>query len=290
MGGGTYCATNAATRSTKMGYDTKSTHEVFTQKNINQAMNPQGIQMRESRDSEEHPNSLAIVIGLDVTGSMGSVPHNLVKQGLTHIMANTIEQGERDPQVLFLGIGDHECDRAPLQVGQFESSDELLDKWLTSVYLEGGGGGNGGESYLLSWYFAAMYTSIDCFEKRGRKGLLFTIGDEPCLPEVPNYSLQTIMGDGQHQTYQAADLIRMASEKYNIYHINIGHNYSGRSASTISQWKQLLHDNCILVEHGNDVPKAIAEIIASHTSLDVAIQQSENKVDTPASTEIPNML
>ena len=85
---------------------------------------------------------------------MGHVPHALVQDGLPHIMETILKKGVEDPQVLFLAIGDHTCDEAPLQVGQFESSDELLDRWLTDVYLEGHGGGNDGESYMLAWYFA----------------------------------------------------------------------------------------------------------------------------------------
>ncbi|MGR9053887.1 MAG: hypothetical protein ACU84J_14670, partial [Gammaproteobacteria bacterium] len=174
MGYGSYSLEQRTIRSEKLGYTTKSAREIFRQRSINSSMNPYGVRLRESRDSAEHPNSLSIVLALDVTGSMGSIPHHLVKQGLPHIMGNIMQHGIKDPQLLFLAVGDHECDRSPLQVGQFESNDELLDKWLTDVFLEGGGGGNEGESYLLAWYFAAFHTAIDCFEKRREKGFLFT--------------------------------------------------------------------------------------------------------------------
>ena len=168
MGGGTYSSTTRHERAVTSGYYSKPKEEIFKQREINNAMNPYGISIRESRDSVEHPNSLAIILALDVTGSMGSIPHHLVKDGLPDIMQGIIDKGLKDPQLLFLAIGDHECgDKAPLQVGQFESSDELLDKWLTDVFLEGGGGSNEGESYLLAWYFASLHTSIDCLEKRG---------------------------------------------------------------------------------------------------------------------------
>ena len=36
-----------------------------------------------------------------------------------------------------------QVDAAPLQVGQFESTAELMDQWLTWTYLEGRGGGRG---------------------------------------------------------------------------------------------------------------------------------------------------
>ncbi|STD12570.1 hypothetical protein [Chryseobacterium carnipullorum] len=39
-------------------------------------------------------------------------------------MGGIIQGGVPDPALLFLGIGDHECDAYSLQVGQFESGDE----------------------------------------------------------------------------------------------------------------------------------------------------------------------
>jgi len=263
MGGGSFSFENYTRNATTNSYHTKSTQEIFTQRNINNAMNPYGVKIRESRDSTEHPNSLAVILGLDVTGSMGSVPHHLVKEGLPHMVDKIIKKGITDPQLLFLGIGDHECDKAPLQVGQFESSDELLDKWLTSVYLEGGGGGNDGESYLLAWYFAAYRTSIDCFEKRGQKGFLFTIGDEPVLPVVPERFLKKCMGDGQYEDYTAQSLFEKASEKYHVYHIHVKETSSGSRQHVVDGWRQLLRDNLIIAERRNDIPDLIASKIVS---------------------------
>ena len=261
MGGGTYCSTTRSLRSEYMGYSTKSAQEIFVSRSINSAMNPYGIVTRESRDSKEHPNSLAIVLGLDVTGSMGSVPHFLVKEGLPHMMESIIKKGIPDPQLLFMGIGDHECDQAPLQVGQFESSDELLDKWLTDLWLEGHGGGNDGESYMLPWYFAARHTAIDCFEKRKQKGYLFTIGDEPVLPRVPSNFLKSMMGDGQYEDYSSVKLLEMASEKYDVYHIHIKETGSGSRQRVIDGWKQLLSDNLLIAERKDYVANIIAETI-----------------------------
>lgn len=74
MGGGIYSSLSRSVRSHALGYDVKSAAEIFQQKQINNAMNPHGIVVRESRDSVEHPKSLAIFLALDETGSMGSVP------------------------------------------------------------------------------------------------------------------------------------------------------------------------------------------------------------------------
>ena len=265
MGWGHYSVEDRAERATARGYSTKSAREIFSQRSINNAMNPHGIKVRESRDSDEHPDSLSIILALDVTGSMGSIPHHLVKEGLPTIMGRIIQSGTKDPQLLFLAVGDHECDRSPLQVGQFESSDELLDKWLTDVYLEGGGGGNSGESYLLAWYFAGFHTAIDCFEKRKQKGFLFTIGDEPTLPEIPAAALKKLMGAGQQQTWSAAELLDKARQMYQVFHIHIRETSSGSRQEVMDGWKQLMGDHLLILDHHKDVSKVIPEIIAQYT-------------------------
>src|SRR5690349_15674099 len=44
---------------------------------VHDALDPKDVVQRESRDSEEHPTSLAISVLFDVTGSMGYVPQVL---------------------------------------------------------------------------------------------------------------------------------------------------------------------------------------------------------------------
>ncbi len=277
-----------ATRCSAEGYATKPVSEIFEARSVNNAMDPNGIDVRESCDSEEHPNSLAIVLALDVTGSMGSIPHHLIKEGLPHIMDGIIQKGIKDPQLLFLGIGDHECDTAPLQVGQFESSDELLDKWLTDIFLEGGGGGNDGESYMLAWYLAAKHTAIDCFTKRKQKGFLFTVGDEPVLPNLPARALKSIMGDGQHETVTSLELVDQASEKYHVYHLHIRQGTNGNRQSVMDGWKQLLGDRLIIVDHHTDVSTIISDIVTKHT--DAASEPVGGVASAPAASKSEEML
>lgn len=279
MGFGRYSVAKRKRRSDSLGYHTKSRDEIFTQQSINNAMNPYNVKIRESRDSDEHPNSLSVILGLDVTGSMGSIPHYLVKNGLPNIVEKIIENGVPDPQILFLAVGDHECDESPLQVGQFESSDELLDKWLTDVYLEGGGGGNEGESYLLAWYFAAFHTSIDCFEKRDQKGLLFTIGDEPTLKKLPEERLKDIMGDGQYSDISAEVLLEKASAKYNIFHIHVKETMAGGRQETIDGWKQLLWDNLIIADRHEDIAGLISETVIKSGGIGKIGQPSAKATD-----------
>lgn len=281
MGNGNFSYDRALYRSSTNGYNTKSTSEIFKARDISNAMNPKGIVLRESRDSAEHPNSVAIILALDVTGSMGIVPHFLVKEGFPNIMKAIMEKGMKDPQILFLGIGDHFVDSSPLQVGQFESSDELLDKWLTDVYLEGGGGGNGGESYLLAWYFAGRHTAIDCFEKRKQKGYLFTVGDEPVHKSIAKNAVEHIMGDGEYGNYTAQELLANAQAKYNVYHIHIRETSTGRRPETIQGWKEIMGNNLIVIDNHEQVAKAIADAITNTTGkvINEGKAQKKDEVD-----------
>lgn len=261
MGGTRYDIGARLSRAEAAGYGKKSASEIFTQNALHKAhesMNPNGVIFREARDSEVHPNTVPIILGLDVTGSMGHIPHELIKEGLPKLMGGIIQGGVPDPALLFLGIGDHECDRYPLQVGQFESGDEELDMWLTRTYIEGGGGGNAGESYLLAWYFAAFHTKTDAFEKRGQKGLLFTVGDEPGLKKLPASAIKEIMGQGQ-QTYTHLELLAEAQKRYDVYHISVLH--SGQAINADVEWKELLGQNCLSIEDHREIPNVIKKII-----------------------------
>lgn len=282
MGYGSYSVDDRNIRSSVEGYETKSVQQIFKQTTIKNEMSPLGVSLRESKDSEDNPNSVPIILALDVTGSMGMIPHSLVKTDLPTIMGKIMQQGVPNPQMLFLAIGDHEYDSSPLQVGQFETCDELLDKWLTDVYLEGGGGGNAGESYMLAWYFAARHTVLDSFEKRGKKGFLFTIGDEPTLPILPGRVIDNIMGTSQGMDITSAELLEEARKSYHVYHLHIKETGSGRRQSVVAGWIQLMQDDVIVVEHREDLTKIIPEIIAKHTD---SFQEKENTQDSPATEE-----
>src|SRR3954451_1822673 len=161
---------------------------------VHAALDPKGVGFRESRDSDEHPDSVAIAVLFDVTGSMGSVPP-VLQQKLPQLLGLLLRKGYvKDPQILFGAIGDATCDRVPLQAGQFES-DNRLDDDLGRFVLEGGGGGQMTESYELAMYFMARHTSIDCYEKRGRRGYLFIIGDEEAYSRVKPAEVREFIGD-----------------------------------------------------------------------------------------------
>lgn len=265
MGYTSYSTSDRSLRATSLGYDTKPINEIFVQNNKKQIydlMNPKSALLRESRDSDVHPNTVPIIVTLDVTGSMGNIPHHLVKSGLPNFVSALIQKGIQDPQILFLAVGDHECDRYPLQVGQFESGDAELDLWLTRTYIEGGGGGNAGESYLLSWYYAANHTSIDSFEKRKKKGILFTIGDEPSLTKLPANVITEIFGTPTQESFTDKQLLEMVSEKYEVFHLHVMEGYAGKRS--VDYWQRLMGQRCVIVNNHKEIDKIMSDVILSN--------------------------
>lgn len=260
MGGGCYSYMRDV--KTKLHNSSVSREEVFSQRKMNSDMDIRN-KIRECRDSEEHPETLPIIIALDVTGSMGMVPHRLITKDFPEIMKKIMDEGIAHPQVCFLGIGDQYMDDAPIQVGQFEASDELLDKWLKTIWLEGGGGGNNGESYQLAWWFAANHVSADHIEKRGKKGILITIGDEPVHRSVTNSEFKSLFGEvSEAPSMTTPQLLERAKESWDVYHINLM-DWSGAVSRTQGCWKELLGDHFINTENdaGNDIAEIISGII-----------------------------
>src|SRR5262249_29212858 len=143
---------------------------------VHAKMNPFD-KIRESRDSADNPSSNAIMVWFDETGSMGGIPR--VFQEKLPKLHGLLERKNYivDPPICFGAFGDATCDTVPLQVGQFESGNEMEED-LARFVLEGNGGGQNTESYELPMYFSYYKTALDCFEKRKKKGYLFLSGDE----------------------------------------------------------------------------------------------------------------
>ncbi|HEY8481982.1 MAG TPA: hypothetical protein VIL71_19320 [Spirillospora sp.] len=224
---------------------------------VHPTLDPYGVTVRESRDSAEHPRSLAIAVLFDVTGSMGTVPRTLQTR-LPDLMGLLLRKGYvAHPQILFGAVGDATCDRAPLQIGQFEA-DNRMDDDLERILLEGGGGGQKRESYELAMYFMARHTSIDCFEKRGRRGYLFMIGDELAYPKVKRGEVAEIIGDDLDRDIPVADILRELQRTYEVYFIIPEGGYHSADPELRDFWRKLLGQNVLFL----DDPDAVCETIA----------------------------
>lgn len=153
-------------------------------------------------------------------------------------------------------------EEAPLQVGQFESSDELMEKWLRKVDLEGRGGGNNGEDPHMCWYFATNHIKTDALEKRGIKGCLITISDEPIHKTLPKEAVTHYIGDECGEDLATSFIYRECAEKWDIYHIHVEHGGYYGVERVSNSWKPYVGDNLIISDKEH-VGESIARIVSN---------------------------
>jgi hypothetical protein len=280
MGGATFSPTDWDAYSRKAS--TRSYASTFTASSIHStgdartSLDPKDIKVRESRDSEANPASTALMVVFDVTGSMGQIPFQFIKDGLGKLFLEIYDRKPvSDPHVLCAAVGDAYCDSAPFQPTQFEASCPAITSQLEKFYVESGGGGNEGESYLLAHYFSAKKTSIDCFEKRGVKGLLFTIGDEPPLRTLTREQIKTIFGDDVERDLSSKDLVEMASKQWDLYHVVVmdGSGVSGHGEkAVIGGWNDLLPQGHVikLTDHTK-----LSEVVVSAMQIAAGVDRDK---------------
>lgn len=242
----------------------KTTSQIYTSRGLKPEFDPRNV-TRESRDSDEHPNSTPIIIGLDVTGSMSDIL-NEVAQKLGDTMKEILDRKPvNDPQILFAAIGDSMCDEVPLQVTQFESDIRIAEQ-LTGLYFERGGGGNSFESYPLAWYFAANHTSTDHFENRGKKGILFTLGDDSYPKKLTAKEIEKIFGDHVSEDIPVEEVLSQVNRKYEVYHLCLNARWnSGCMASygddITESWRNILGERAIPVSDYTKISEIIVSIL-----------------------------
>src|SRR5271166_399556 len=214
--------------------------------------------IREARDSKEHPNSIPIAVMFDQTGSMAGVP-KIMQANLPKLMGLLLRKGYcEDPQVLFGAIGDYvNREKAPLQVGQFESGIEMDDN-ITNIFLEGQGGGSYQESYQNALYFFGHRTSCDAFEKRGKKGYLFLIGDEMPYSRSSETELRALIADTIEVGATIEQIIAAVTEKWEVFFIIPKGTSHFSDPELFNHWANLLSPQHVMKLED---PAAICETI-----------------------------
>lgn len=245
----------------------KSRDEIFQQREIHPDLDPSKIKFRESVDSEANPQSTPIILASDVTGSMGMLAEQIAKHGLGTIMEHIYDRKPvTDPHICCMATGDAYVDSAPLQVTQFEADVTAATSQLEKIYIESGGGGNGGETYSLAWWFAAYKCYTDCFQKRKRKGYLFTIGDECCLPEIKKEHVKRFLGVNSEVDINAKDLLNEVQKAWHVFHLIVEPHYV---QPVIPSWKALLNERAIVVADHNKLAEGIVSLIQLVEGSDV---------------------
>ena len=272
MGGGSwtrdnyvsYCASTSRSycASTDTFADTyTSSSQAFKQHNLHSKLDPKNV-IRECCDSKEHPCTIPVILALDVTGSMGQTAIEVQKK-LNPIMQELYKK-VKDVELMVMAIGDLSYDRSPIQISQFESDIRIAEN-LDHIYFENGGGGNKWESYTAAWYMGARHTKLDCW-KRGKKGIIITMGDEPINPYLPKEELEAATGDKLQADISTEDLYKEVRDKYHLCHICIeSRNYPDQTSRKKTFDKVLGGEN-VIISSVEDLQNKIVDIVTTYAS------------------------
>lgn len=237
--------------------------------------NKAGFKVRESRDSDAHPNSRAVAVLFDVTGSMHVIPQVFMEK-LPLLMGALVKKGVlADPQVLFGAVGDASlhygrasCDNAPLQIGQFESGNEM-DEAMANIYLERGGGGQTCESYELAMYYMARHTELDCLNKRGEKGYLFLIGDETPYTHVRGREVKMHIDETLSEDIRTEAILDELREKYEVFWIYPDQGSYTNDRHVQDRLQSLFGQRLIHLDMAENIVELIVGIIGTEEGLDL---------------------
>lgn len=273
MGGGSWTTDSFRSYSKSVGRavtssgmldDSYNVQTLYRSRNLQKELNPYNV-VRECCDSEEHPNTIPVILALDVTGSMGSAAAEVAKT--LNVVMTSLYEKINDVEFMIMGIGDLAYDDAPIQTSQFESDIRIAEQ-LDKIYFEGGGGGNAFESYTGAWYFGLNHTKLDCWN-RGKKGIIITMGDEPLNPYLPKGRLSLVTGDRLQADVETSELYNSVIEKFDVYHLAVNdratsyRSYRDRIAST---WGKYLDDDHLKVVTLNNISQMIVDIVTASSN------------------------
>jgi len=266
-------------------YRSASREEVFSHR-IDEKLDPRnvkvgkgdrkGLQLRESIISEANPDPTPIILGLDVTGSMGEVAEQIAKDELPKLMTKIHETGVvSDPHVMFMGIDDvYAQGHGALQTSYFEPDLRIVEQ-LRKLWLVGNGGGNGSESYDLAWYFAGNYTYSENYAKTGKKGFLFTFGDEPApFQTVPKEALKTIFGPGDYEDTSPEASLKLAQKTFQVFHIVVER---GNPRLVNESWTKMLGANALFLGDRKYLTDVVLATMAVANGADLKSVIAESK-------------
>ena len=198
-----------------------------------------------------------IIILFVSTGSIGYLAAEIAKNSLNKTATMILEKRPVTDPHLMCAAFTAPCASLAMQVTQFEADIRVVEQLMDFVLS----GGNRYSYDSLVWYFALKHTSTDCFEKRGKKGFLFCIGDE-----VGDDGKGTILsadeiartfGDENAKDYKTKDLAALVSERYEVFHIITG-SHTGTSLKT---WEPLLPGRNAVIASNNI--EYLAEVMIS---------------------------
>jgi hypothetical protein len=110
---------------------------------------------------------------------------------------------------------------------------------------------------------ALKHCQLDCW-KRGKKGLIITMGDEPLNPYLPAEELSRVTGDDVGQDVDTKDLYGQVKDKYDVVHICIESGSYPDQTSRKASFDKVLGGENVVISSVDDLHKKIVDIVRKH--------------------------
>ena len=266
MGGSTTLSVDwkaySSSKATRSATFASSGYAASAARGVDPKYHPANIKVRESRNSPANPKSTPVIIAMDCTGSMQDLAVSMLKNVGT-LMGEIYDRLPiSDPHIMAMFFDDVITSPTDaLQATQFEADKVILEQ-LTDLAFIGYGGGNSSESSGLPLHFALNKCECDAFNE-GRKGFLFTIGDDGVPPELTVSQLKAIYGKDFEVTEDVSyeTLLEQALENWHVFNIipTRGRNAHYESSHIGQTWKKVLGERTIFLE---DIEK-LAEVLVA---------------------------
>jgi hypothetical protein len=262
MGGGpSYSASSYSSyRTTTNTASATSAQQIYKSTTIDASLDPKNFSYRESCDIDGK-HATPIILGLDITGSMGDILVEMAQKGFPKIMQELFDRKPIEHMnILACGIGDVKCDSYSFQATQFESNVKVIEQ-ADKIYFEEGGGGNGSESYILTWLFASFMVKADHISKRNKKGYIFTFGDDGITPNITPEECKRVFGKAIiEKTLTSEELYTIVSRDWYVYHINLTRGLFHMRHSENS-WRNVIGEHLISLDDHTRLPEVIISLI-----------------------------
>lgn len=134
-------------------------------------------------------------------------------------------------------VGDAYSDKWPIQVTKPERGDALIAE-IEKTLPEGGGGGQGMESYELMAYYMVKRVKLD---DENARPYLFILGDEGIYPEVDQRHIERHIGDRVEAGIKSETIFRQLCQKFNVFRLHREYYAShGEDEQIVKQWKGMI--------------------------------------------------
>ena len=233
-------------------------------------------------DSIETKSKRPFVFVYDVTGTMGSWPSVIVSKMpyLEHQLKN--EYLGEDMEIAFMAVGDMHGDDYPLQVRPFAKAADIK-KQMDELIIEGGGIGNGTESYHL----AALYMLKNVKIPKDAKPIAVFVGDERLEDRatksgVSNFKISI------SETVDTVEIFRqLKAQGWAIYFVEkIPTDSANSDAQVYESWENAVGDDHIAELHEPDrIVDVIFGILGKETEKEDYFDEEIRRRQTPKQVE-----